>query len=292
MKKDIKQPDSRWGTLHPLHDPYLLANFQARATDVLITTPPKAGTTWMQQILHQLRSGGDASFDSIDDVVPWLEITRAEKNWQDVLRQYESLPDPRIFKTHCTAEQTPGIGTANIILTSRDPRDCCVSFYFHLMNMTDEARSQVDISLPGSFQQHVEQWIEFAAWYRNVKSWWPYYHHPKVLWLRYQDLKSDLSKSVDRISNFLQWNVGSEHKEKVLEYSSFEWMKSHDEKFSSQGGDNKPVFKPGKFIRKGKTGGYRDLMTADQEALIMEKAEEMLEPECLSFLELDRQSHV
>lgn len=292
MKNGIKKPDSRWGELHPLHDPYLLANFQARATDVLITTPPKAGTTWMQQILHQLRSGGDASFTSIDDVVPWLEITRTGKSWQDVLQYFETLPEPRIFKTHCTAEQTPGISTAKIILTSRDPRDCCVSFYHHIMNMTDEARSQVDMPLPGSFQQHVEQWLEFAAWYRNVKSWWPYYNHPKVLWLRYQDLKSDFSMSVDRITNFLQWNVTPEHKEKVLEYSSFEWMKSHDEKFSNQGGGNKPVFKPGKFVRKGKVGGYRDLMTAEQEALIMEKAREMLEPECLHFLELNSQGHV
>ena len=28
----------------------------------------------MQQILHQLRSGGDMSFDEIDDVVPFIEM--------------------------------------------------------------------------------------------------------------------------------------------------------------------------------------------------------------------------
>jgi len=75
------EPDPRWGELSPMHDPYVLANFQLRDTDVLITTPPKAGTTWMQQILHQLRSG-DASFSSIDELVPWLEITREGKSWR------------------------------------------------------------------------------------------------------------------------------------------------------------------------------------------------------------------
>lgn len=281
------KPEPHWGTSSPMHDPYVLANFQARATDVLITTPPKAGTTWMQQILHQLRTGGDEAFFSIDEVVPWLEITRTGKSWQQVLQYYESLAVPRIFKTHCTAEQTPGIGTASIILSSRDPRDCCVSFYFHILNMTEETRRRVNMPAPESFEQHVEQWLAFAAWYRNVQSWWPYYDHKKVLWLRYQDMKADLSMSVDRIIDFLQWHITSEQKQRALAYSSFDWMKAHDEKFSNQGDAKKPLFKPGKFVRQGKVGGYRELMTPAQETRILDKAREMLAPACLDFLGLD-----
>lgn len=279
--------DSRWGKLSPLHDPSILANFKARPSDVLITTAPKAGTTWMQQILHQLRSGGDTKFTAIDKVVPWLEIQRHRKSWQEILQYFETLAEPRIFKTHCTAEQTPGIGTAKIILSSRDPRDCCVSFYHHIMNMTDEARANKQMPVPESFDQHVDMWLEYAAWYRNVKSWWPYYNHPKVLWLRYQDMKSDINAGIDQITDFLDWRVTDIQKKKVIEYSSFEWMKAHDEKFSSQGANNIPVFKAGKFIRQGKVGKYRDLMSAEQEQRIIEKAQTMLEPACLSFLNLD-----
>ncbi len=279
--------DSRWGELSPLHDPYILANFSARTTDVLITTPPKSGTTWMQQILHQLRSGGDTDFKAIDDVVPWLERQRKGQSWQQILQDFEKLPDPRVFKTHCTAEQTPGIGTAKIILTSRDPRDCCVSFYHHIMNLTDEARIKKEMPCPDSFEQHVDMWLEFASWYRSMKSWWPYYDHPDVLWLRYQDLKNDLSTAVDQITAHLSWSVTAEEKEKVLKYSSFAWMKANDEKFSGQGADDKPVFKPGKFINQGKIGSYKNLMTADQEARILSRAKETLAAECLKFLELD-----
>lgn len=288
MHSKTNETDPRWGKLSPLHDPDILANFQARPTDVLITTPPKAGTTWMQQILHQLRSGGDTTFTAIDKVVPWLEIQRDGKSWQEILQYFETLAEPRIFKTHCTAEQTPGIGTAKIILTSRDPRDCCVSFYHHLMNMTDEARAQKQIPFPESFAEHVDLWLEFAAWYRNVKSWWPYYHHPKVQWLRYQDMKTDINACIDQITDFLQWRITDEQKKKVLEYSSFEWMKAHDEKFSSQGAKKDPVFKPGTFIRQGKISGYHDLMSDEQERRIIDKANAVLEPACLDFLELDR----
>ena len=65
MHSKTNETDSRWGKLSPLHDPTILANFKTRATDVLITAAPITGTTLRQQILHQLRCGGDANFTSI-----------------------------------------------------------------------------------------------------------------------------------------------------------------------------------------------------------------------------------
>jgi len=278
--------DPKWGQPDGTHDPWVLAHFQALDSDVLITTAPKAGTTWMQQILYQMRSGGDPDFDTIDAVVPWLERPREGKSWQQVLEDYDALPRPRLFKTHCTADQTPGIGTASIILTLRDPRDCCVSFYHHLMNMTDSARDRDGHQLPTSFAAHVDNWLEFAAWYRNVKSWWPYRDHEKVLLLRYQDLKRDLGAGVDQIAAFLGWKLAPEQRAKVLEYSSFDWMKAHDEKFSGQTEAGKSSFKPGRFIRQGKVGAYKDLLTPGLEKKILDRAHAELEPECLRFLEI------
>jgi hypothetical protein len=34
----------------------------------------------MQQILYQMRSGGNTDFDNIDTVVPWLERPRKGKS--------------------------------------------------------------------------------------------------------------------------------------------------------------------------------------------------------------------
>ena len=278
--------DPKWGQPDGTHDPRVLAHFQALESDVLITTAPKAGTTWMQQILYQMRSGGNTDFDNIDSVVPWLERPRRDKSWRQVLDDYDTLPRPRLFKTHCTAEQTPGIGTARIILTVRDPRDCCVSFYHHLINMTDSARDMTGHQRPASFAAHVETWLKFAAWFRNVKSWWPYRDHEKVLLFRYEDLKRDPGAGVDRIAAFLDWVVTPEHKAKVLKYSSFDWMKAHDNKFSGQTESGDSTFKPGRFIRQGKVGAYRDLITPVLEKKILDRAHAELEPECLRFLEI------
>jgi hypothetical protein len=278
--------DPKWGQPDGTHDPWVLAHFRALESDVLITTAPKAGTTWMQQILYQMRSGGDPDFHTIDAVVPWLERPREGKSWQRVLDEYDALPRPRLFKTHCTAEQTPGIGIASIILTVRDPRECCVSFYHHLMNMADEAREASGHRRPASFAAHVDSWLEVAAWYRNVKSWWPYRNHEKVLLLRYMDLKRDLAAGVDQIAQFLDWELNPEQKAQVLKYSSFGWMKAHDGKFSGQTESGNASFKPGSFIREGKVGAYRDLITPRLEKKILDRAAVELESACLRFLEI------
>ena len=276
--------DPRWGEQSPLHDPNMLAHFNARPTDVLITTAPKAGTTWMQQILHQLKTGGDPGFADIDQVVPWLELPRRGMSWRELLDKYEQLSDPRIFKTHCTFPQTPGTDTARIILSSRDPRDCCVSFYHHVMSMTDAAIANFDMQRPGSFDEYFESWMSFGAWYRNVQSWWPHINDENVLWLRYQDMVNDLETSVQKILSFLDWKLAENQLPQVLEYCSFPWMKRHAEKFVTRSETGESLFKSGGFIRKGKNGDHKNLMRPEQEKQILEKARELLPVECLSFL--------
>ena len=69
-------------------------------------------------------------------------------------------------------------------------------------------------------------------------------------------------------------------------YSSFDWTKAHDDKFPGQTGSGKPSFKPGQFIRQGKVGAYKDLLTPELEKKLLDRARAELEPECLRFLEI------
>lgn len=287
MQSDL---DPKWGEWSPLHDPNILAHFQARTTDVLITTAPKAGTTWMQQILYQLKSGGDTSFRSIDDVVPWLELPRRGIHWQVLLARYEQLDNPRVFKTHCTyrqtPQQTPGVEHANIILSSRDPRDCCVSFYHHVMSMTDKALQHVGIPRPQNFDEYFEQWMSFGAWFRNVRGWWPHIGDRNVLWLRYEDMVNDLASCIERILQFLGWPVTDKVRPVILEHCSFAWMQQHDEKFATRFENGELMFKPKRFIRKGQVGDHKTRLSPEQEQMILEKAKKDLPQDCLDFLGL------
>lgn len=278
--------DPKWGEYSKLHDPRILANFKANPSDVLITTAPKAGTTWMQQILHQIKSGGDPDFENIDDVVPWLELPHNNLSWQQLLQKYEKLEAPRVFKTHCTYPQTPHSDKVNIILSSRDPRDCCVSFYHHMISMKQEALDLMDIQAPSSFDEYFESWMSFGAWFRNVASWWPHKNDPNILWFRYEDMVKDLNGTVDKIVAFLGWPLSEEQKQKVLLYSSFAWMREHNDKFVVRFDNGESMFKPKGFIRKGEVGDHKNLMSPKHESRILERARKELPEECLRYLQL------
>ncbi len=278
--------DPRWGNPSFLHDPHLLANFIARPTDVLITTAPKAGTTWMQQILHQLRTGGDPSFESIYDVVPWLEMPRPGVPPLDVIAEYERIPNPRVFKTHCTFMQTPGSDVARIILTVRDPRDCCVSFFHHMNGMNPDAIPGMPSMRFDNMQQCVDRFLSFGGWYRNVSSWWPHRDQSNVLMMRYQDLIADLPGQIDRIVAFLDWEITPEHRRAAIEYSSFRWMKEHADKFTRKTMGAPLMSKEGTFIRQGKVGGHTAELTPEQAEAIVARARQDLTPECLAYVGL------
>jgi hypothetical protein len=128
--------------------------------------------------------------------------------------------------------------------------------------------------------------MDFAGWYRNIQGWWPHVNEDNVLWLRYEDMKLDLPGSVDRILDFLDWDITAEERERAIEYSSFDWMHVHADKFTRQLAMDKPAFKPGGLIRKGRVGDHKTLLSAEQERRILAKAHDMLTPDCLAFLEI------
>ncbi|XP_028406629.1 amine sulfotransferase-like [Dendronephthya gigantea] len=212
---------SEHGRLHGL-------NFKPRSDDVFVVTSPKCGTTWMQQILHQLRSGGDMSFDEITDVVPFLESAydterdlEAEHNFQ-----------PRCYMTHAWYSDCPK--GAKYIVIYREP---CASFssYFNYVKGW--------IFHPGEISLHefVEEFLlvkgepkskmENASYFVHLMSWWEHRNDPNVLFLFYEDMKDDLESVVRKVASF----IGIEDEERIkktVEMSSFEFMKSNERKFT------------------------------------------------------------
>ena len=67
LKERLSRIQTKEGSLKGLR-------FKPRPSDVFVVTPPKCGTTWVQQIVHQLRTGGDMEFREITEVVPWIEL--------------------------------------------------------------------------------------------------------------------------------------------------------------------------------------------------------------------------
>src|SRR3954468_1371338 len=70
--------------------------FVPRPSDVIIASYAKCGTTWLQQIVHSLRTGGDLDFD---DLSPCSAVDRNGCRPRSRSRWAQRC-DPRAFKSH------------------------------------------------------------------------------------------------------------------------------------------------------------------------------------------------
>lgn len=192
--------------------------FVPRPSDVIIAPYAKCGTTWLQQMVHSLRTGGDIDFDDISRVVPWIETAGDLGIDLDA----EQRAEPRAFKSHLSWHDVPK--GARYVVAVRDPRDALVSAYRFFEGWFFEPGS-IDIDVLGR-----AAFVEGRNYYTHLASWWPRRHDPEVLLLAYEQMCNDPEAAVRRVAGFI--GVDDEPRIAVaLEQSSFESMRAHSDKY-------------------------------------------------------------
>jgi hypothetical protein len=192
--------------------------FQPRATDVIISPYPKCGTTWLQQIVHGLRTRGDMNFDEITAVVPWLEMAHILG-----LDLEAPQPFPRAYKSHLDWNDVPKGG--RYLISIREPKDALTSSYRFLEGWWFEPGS---ISFEAFAQS---QFIEDRSYWRHLASWLEHRTDPNILLLCYEEMKADLPQAVRTIADFIGIELDPELFEIVVRQSSLEFMLAHADRF-------------------------------------------------------------
>ena len=125
--------------------------FSARPGDIIISTFPKTGTTWVQQILHQLRTRGDTSFDEITEVVPWLEISPSVH----IDLNKDQVENPRCFKSHQLLSALSHLEKdgAKFVYTIRNPQKTLLSHFkfMHSHGHSSTASGDINDFIQSSF---------------------------------------------------------------------------------------------------------------------------------------------
>jgi len=170
-----------------------IKDFQIRDDDVWISSFPKCGTTWTQEMVWCIMNNLD--FDtskklSLEQRVPHFELTTiiekkflkiiAKNNpktaWMEepdaTLKLAERISSPRIIKTHMSWQMLPDQLRTNkkakIIYVTRNPRDACVSFY----NQWKFFQGFV-----GSFDDFADAFVNDVA-----GTWCPFFPHVLEYW--------------------------------------------------------------------------------------------------------------
>lgn len=111
-------------------------NFKFRDGDIVISTPPKSGTTWMQMICALLIFQKPELDEPLTDLSPWIDMDAASID--DVLARLEAQTHRRFIKTHTPLDGLPYEKEAIYLCVARDPRDAFMSMDGHHKNMRPE----------------------------------------------------------------------------------------------------------------------------------------------------------
>jgi len=206
-----------------------LVNVELKKGDVLIAGYPKTGTTWVQQILHQLRTGGDESFTDIYSVTKYIPYHF------EVLPTFDpNFPEqphkPRVFKNHDRYQWVPKAQGLKYICTTRDELDAMLSMAKFVVSFICGGTEELDSKGLLRFMQSAA--FKSAGNYKEwMLSWYPHRNDPNVLWVHFEDLVQDLPTCVRKIAAFAGIPLSAELEKLVVERSSFDYMVKHKEKF-------------------------------------------------------------
>ncbi len=230
--------------------------FVTRPDDVFVATYPRSGTTLAQWLVYVLAHGPEISAPHVTRVAPWFERSLAigEVDAADL----ESVPSPRVFKTHLPRRWLPD--GARYIYVEREVADVLIS-YFHFY------RDYLGFSgtLDEFYDRFMSGRVQYGSWFEHVAGWRAHAVDPHVLILRYEDLVQNRRKGAETIAHFMGWSLGDGAVESAVRETGFEQMKARERIF-----DHATALllergvTPESFLRSGTTGQGAEVLSNTQ----------------------------
>ncbi|XP_078502816.1 sulfotransferase 1 family member D1-like [Lissotriton helveticus] len=259
-------------------------SFQARPDDLLICTYPRAGTTWISEIVDCIRNNGEvekAKRNPIYVRVPFLEF--AAPCIPSGIELLVNSQSPRIIKTHLPVKLLPKTFWKNnckIIYVARNAKDVAVSYYlFHKMSLMYPD--------PGSWDEFLEKYmtgkVAYGSWYEHVMGWWEKRKDHHILYLFYEDMKEDPAREIRKIMKFMEKELGEEILERIKHHTTFKEMKDNlmtNYMTIPQCRMDQQEFN---FMRKGITGDWKNHFTVAQNERFDEDYERNMAGSLLHF---------
>lgn len=243
--------------------------FQPEDNDVFVVSFPKAGTTWMQQIGYLIFHQGSppSSAEDFHSNGPFLELYGAEAA--------KGRMRGGFIKSHFPYNLMPRNSSAKYIYTCRNPKDTCVSLFYHTRRFPGYEFED------GNFEDFFEVFLSGSTdagdYFDHVLSWYEHRYEPNVLFVHYEDAKSNLKDVVLKIAKFL----GEEHYrlllqdqnmlEHVLVYSGIDYMKEDAANVFENLYTTESTRPYTRFIRKGQMGDWRKHFVDKMNARIEDK---------------------
>jgi aryl sulfotransferase len=259
--------------------------FTLRPGDIIISTPPKCGTTWTQMICALLVLQEPELPLPLDTLSPWIDmVTRARA---EVFGDLAAQTHRRFVKTHTPLDGIPRDPTVTYLCVGRDPRDVALSMDRHIDNMdiggfleARERAAAVDgIELgplrvppprPDAERDRFWQWVDddtpstesgssLRFTVEHLQTFRDATDDLDVVFLHYDDLQADLAGQMRELAARLGIEVDEDRWPRLVEAATFESMRGRADR-TVPGGGREHWIDPAAFFSRGTSGQWRDIL--------------------------------
>jgi len=230
----------------------IMAEFEQKSSDIYVQAIPRAGTTLAQMMLYQMTTDGNMDFDHLYDVSPWyIAIAKGKTDeFNEYLKNPPDYGSRKIIKSHLEYSMYNEVKKGKFVYILRDGKDQSVSGFHQYKNYFDR-KMEYEKFVPG----FLEDWFQTnETWLRNERGL-------DILYLNYEDMVQEKESVVYKLADFLDIPITTEIVDRVMDRTSFSFMKKHETKFGEQPKDHRIY---DQFIRKGEVGNGKEQLTKEQ----------------------------
>ena len=283
-------PSQSASYIGPLTDTSRWKNFQHRADDIFICTPPKCGTTWTQAITAMLVLGKVDHGIQPGNTAPWIDADFEPID--EYLKLVEAQTHRRFIKTHTPFDGIPYYPECTYFAVFRDPRDMFCSMLNHRDNWVDEDLAfTVFPSGDNAFGDWVTGKLDPDAFdiqsldgaVHFLKTYWEFRRLSNVHLFHYSEMKHDLKGNIARMADALGIEVSDALLDDMTAAATFDSMKKKAEQFAPLSGSGLWKQEAG-FFASGKNSQWKGVLTDSDLKQFDTEIEKLLDPEQLKWL--------
>jgi hypothetical protein len=249
--------------------------FELRSDDVIISTAPKCGTTWMQMQVALLLFRDPDLPAPLATLSPWLEMNT--RPLAEVVADLDGQTHRRFIKTHTPLDGLPWADGVTYLHVARDPRDVAQSWDNHMENMNmerfiesraasvgldDLAELGIEGMPPPPPDDPAERfwlWVEgdsLSSLVHPSATFWAAPDRPNVHLSHYGDQLADLTTEMTRLADALGVDPPTAA---LVDAAQFETMKTRSSELMPNS-DISLFHDSRQFFDKARAGEWRELM--------------------------------
>jgi alcohol sulfotransferase len=278
MRLSSVRSAARWGRRKMLD---LRLAIKAAEVDAFLVSYPKSGRTWLRFLLSCYLADlyhlpVETDLKTTFQVLPNFDLD-PERGLPAFIGDRSSPPCPLIAVSHRQFDRRLFART-RVVMLVRDPRDVCVSAYFHQTRHKHRFAGTLHEFI-GDPQFGIGSIIDYHnGWAAGL--------YPGVaLIISYEELSRDPQEAVLRILHYLGIPADEGLIDRAIERAAFDRMKQDEKRTQIPGHTYDPTDAESSRVRKGKVGGFGEYLDTEQQLRISSMLRNGLSQEAAALIE-------